>query len=205
MRWISDCLGVVASQRRRGLRPASGRPVRRWVGPIIFCLVAVAAAWGRPVAGQELSSTAVANVPHCFVTLAGQADLPSLEAGVIADIPIVEGQQVVENQLLLQLDDHKAQAELKVAQAKADAAKAKAKDNVNIRYSIAAAKVAKAKYNVNETANHNVPGFRPPGAAQRTVSEVPAKRSWPPRRPSSTAASPTRRPRPPRPKWNRPR
>ena len=107
------------------------------------------------------TSPAIANVPHCLVVLAEQADLPPQEAGVIQEIAVMEGQQVDENQLLLQLDDRKAQREQEVAEAKYDAAKAKAKDDINIRYAVAAAAVAKAEYEVNKKANADVPGSVP--------------------------------------------
>jgi multidrug efflux pump subunit AcrA (membrane-fusion protein) len=131
-------------------------PEIRWIA--LGCIALAVA--GRLAAADD-TSPAVANVPHCFVVLAEQADLPPQEAGVIQEIAAVEGQQVAEKQLLLQLDDRKAQREQEVAEAKYDAAKAKAQDDINIRYAVAAAAVAKAEYEVNKKANADVPGSVP--------------------------------------------
>ena len=87
--------------------------------------------------------------------------MPALEAGVIRDIPVHEGQQVAQNDLLLQLDDRKAVADEQVAEAKYNAAKAKADDDINIRYSVAAADVAKAEYESAVKGNQDVPNSTP--------------------------------------------
>ena len=139
------------------------------------------------------------------MALAEQADLPPQEAGVIQEIPVNEGQQVDEDQLLLQLDDRKAQKEQEVAEAKYDAAKAKAEDDINVRYAVAAAAVAKAEYDVNEKANARRSRFGPPGAAQRTVSQVQGDRTGHREGQARPARLPAKRPRSPRPKSKRPR
>lgn len=74
------------------------------------------------------------------------------------EIKAREGQQVDANQLLLQLDDRKAQRELEVAQAKFAVAQAKANDDINVRYAAAESEVAKAELEVNRNANTAVPG-----------------------------------------------
>ena len=125
---------------------------------LTLSFVAVAAL-GRLAIAQETASPTVANVPHCFVTLADQADLPPQEAGVIQEI--VGTGPVAEKQLLVQLDDRKAQREQDVAEAKYEAAKDKAEDDINIRYAIAAAEVAKAENAINLAANAAVPGSVP--------------------------------------------
>ena len=124
----------------------------------LLCFVVVATL-GRLAITQETALPTVANVPHCFVTLADQADLPPQEAGVIQEIAGTG--PVAEKQLLLQLDDRKAQREQDVAEAKYEAANDKAKDDINIRYAVAAAEVAQAEYKMNLDANAAVPGSVP--------------------------------------------
>ncbi len=109
-------------------------------------------------AATSPGSAATAAVPHCVVRLAEEADMPPQEAGVIQEIPVVFGQQVEKDQLLVQLDDGKAQKEQDVAQAKYDAAKAKADDDINHQYAIAAAAVAEADFDINKAANVQTPG-----------------------------------------------
>ena len=133
-----------------------GRHLR--FGLVLMACAAMAAA-GRLAAAQERTSPGapgIANVPHCVVALAEQADLPPQEAGVIQNIAVKEGDQVDKGQLLVQLDDGKAQKEQDVAQAKYDAAKAKAEDDINERYAVAAAAVAKADYTLHKNANAEV-------------------------------------------------
>ncbi len=126
----------------------------RW---IYLGFVAIAAL-GRLAAAQDTTSPGIAKVPGCLVALKEEADLPPQEAGVIQEIPVKEGDQVDKLQLLVQLDDGKAQKEQAVAQAKYDAAKAKAEYNINIRYAKAAAAVAKADYEINRKAVAEMPG-----------------------------------------------
>ena len=127
----------------------------RWIG---ICSIAVAAL-GGPAAAQKPAQSI--EVRDCSVVPAEQADILPLEAGLVQDIPVSEGQQVEKDQLLLQLDDSKAQQDQKVAEAKYKAAQLKADDDINIRYAIAAAAVAKAEYDVNKKANDDVPGAVP--------------------------------------------
>jgi multidrug resistance efflux pump len=104
-----------------------------------------------------------ARVPHCVITLAEQADLAPHEAGVLKEVNAREGQRIDAGQVLLQLDDSKAQQELKVAEAKLAAARIKADDDINIRYAKAAADVAKKDLERNQQSNHDVPGSVPRG------------------------------------------
>ena len=117
---------------------------------------------GQLAAAQELESPPTAAVvPNCVVAAAEQADLPPYEPGVLMLIKAHEGQQVDAKELLVQLDDRKAQRELEVAQAKFSAAQFKANDDINVRYASSAAEAAKAEYDVSVKANHDVPGTIP--------------------------------------------
>ena len=98
-------------------------------------LLAATIALSQLAAGQEVESPpTTAIVPDCVVAAAEQADLPPYEPGVLMQIKAHEGQQVDAKELLVQLDDRKAQRELEVAQAKFSAAQAKANDDINVRY-----------------------------------------------------------------------
>jgi multidrug efflux pump subunit AcrA (membrane-fusion protein) len=83
------------------------------------------------------------------------------ETGILKADPPKEGTHVHAGELVLQLEDTKAEAELKVAQAELFSAKTKAADDVNIRYSKAAAEVAKNELQFNKDANTAVPGSVP--------------------------------------------
>ncbi len=127
---------------------------------MIFSVLAVAAL-GRLAMAEDTAYPTAAILPNCIVAAADQADLPPQEVGVIKDIPVKEGQVVKKGQLLMQLDDRKAEKEQEVAEAKYAAALAKAQDDINIRYADAAAKVAQAESKVNLEANAKVPGSVP--------------------------------------------
>jgi multidrug efflux pump subunit AcrA (membrane-fusion protein) len=122
----------------------------------------VLAAGGRFASAQESASSGTINVPNCFVAVAEQADLPPLEAGVIREVAVHDGDLVAEHQLLVQLDDRKACCEQAVAQAKADAARTKAEAaDINIKYAKKAKEVADADFAGNKAANDKVPGSVP--------------------------------------------
>lgn len=125
---------------------------------IFVCLVAVAAL-DRPAVAQQPS---IARVPDCVVVLADQADLGPLEAGTIKDIKVAEGQMVGEKDLLVQLEDGKAQAELDVAVAKYHSAETKSQAaKINVEYATSANAVANQDYKVSQAANNNVKGSIP--------------------------------------------
>ncbi len=98
---------------------------------------------------------------RCVVAIAEQRDLSPREQGILKEEPTAQGKHVAAGQLVLQLDDTKAQQELNVAKAKYFAANTKAEDTVNIRYSKAAADTAKAELDFSEKANRGVPGTVP--------------------------------------------
>ena len=98
---------------------------------------------------------------RCNVVVAETAELSPREPGILKEEPIGVGKHVDAGQLVLQLDDMKAQQDLHVAQAKYEAARTKADDDVNIRYSKAAADVAKKELEYNKKANDRVPGTVP--------------------------------------------
>jgi multidrug resistance efflux pump len=128
---------------------------------LVLCFVAIAAL-ARLTGAAETTPPTVANVSHCVVAAADQADMPPQEAGVIDEIPVIEGQQVSKGELLVQLNASKAKAELNVAEAKLHAATTKAKaSDINVKYANAAEKVADAELQVNNKANQNYPGSVP--------------------------------------------
>ncbi len=136
-----------------------------------LALITLAAA-GRAVAADSPYAAAPTSARvRCVVNTAEQADLSPREAGVLKEDPIAEGKHVDAGQLVLQLDDTKAQQELRVAQAKYFAAKTKAEDDVNIKYSEAAAKVAESDLDFSQKANRGVPGTVP----QARINELKLK------------------------------
>jgi multidrug resistance efflux pump len=96
-----------------------------------------------------------------IVAIAEQADLSPREPGILKEVAATVGKRVTAGQLVLQLDDTKAQQERLVAEAKLRAAETKADDDVNIRYSKAAYDVAKREFDYNVEANRKVPGTVP--------------------------------------------
>ena len=140
----------------------------RYLSLALIILVAV----GRAVAVDSPYAAAPTSARvRCIVTFAEQADLSPREPGVLKENPIAVGEHVKAGQLVLQLDDMKAQQERNVAQAKFDAAKIKADDDVNIRYSKSAHDYAIKDLEYNNKANRNVPGTVP----QAKIDELTLK------------------------------
>ncbi len=124
--------------------------------------VIMLAAAGRAVAADNPYAAAPTSARvRCNVVAAETAELSPREPGILKEEPIGVGKHVDAGQLVLQLDDTKAQQDLRVAQAKLFAATTKANDDVNIKYSKAAADVAKKELEYNKKANDRVPGTVP--------------------------------------------
>ena len=127
--------------------------------PLAFITLIAA---GRAVAAENPYAAAPTSARvRCNVVNAKQAELSPREPGILKEDPIGVGEHVKAHQLVLQLDDTKAQQELLVARAKFDAAKIKADDDVNILYSQSAFEYAKKELDYNKKSNHDVPGSVP--------------------------------------------
>jgi multidrug efflux pump subunit AcrA (membrane-fusion protein) len=120
----------------------------------------VLASTGQIFAAENPAAPTSARV-RCVVAPAEHVDLSPREPGILKDDPVKPGTRVDVGQLVLQLDDTKAQQELNVAKAKFNAADIKAKDDVNILYSEAANRVAQKEFVYNTQANQKVPGSVP--------------------------------------------
>jgi len=112
-------------------------------------------------------------VVRCQVVAKQEANLSPREVGILDMIVGSEGRNttVDRGQIVLQLEDTKAQQELSVAKAKAEAAKIKADDNINEIYAAAAAGYAKKELEFNQKANRDVPGSVP----QAKIDELELK------------------------------
>ena len=146
--------------------------------------------------------------PTCriaFVALAEQADMPPQEAGVIQEIAVNEGEQVAEKQLLLQLDDRKAQREQDVAEAKYEAAKAKAERTTSTSAMPSPPRTWPRPSTKSTRKPTTTFPVRSPRCGSTNCNSSARRPNWPSRRPSSTGTSPPTRPRSPRPKSKPPR
>ncbi|MFZ5831836.1 MAG: efflux RND transporter periplasmic adaptor subunit [Planctomycetota bacterium] len=115
-------------------------------------IIAVAAAVfiGPPA---ESAPSQVVVVPKALVSVIDEAKVSAQEAGVLRELPVVEGQTVPEGALLAKLDDLDALAAQRVAQLKELVAKEEAASDVNVLYSTAAADYAQADYYAADEAN----------------------------------------------------
>jgi multidrug efflux pump subunit AcrA (membrane-fusion protein) len=97
-------------------------------------------------------------VKNCLVSLItnGEAMVPAREAGFLAELGAVEGQQVARGDLLGQIDDTQAKMEHKIAGFEYQAAKAEADSKVNVDYARATYNVAVADYNRGLDANRQM-------------------------------------------------
>ena len=86
---LRSCLAALRGEVKSAGIQGSRKTPAAILGQVLS-IVSMAAA-GRLAAAEE-TAAAVANVPHCVVVLAEQADLPPLEAGVILDVAATEGQ-----------------------------------------------------------------------------------------------------------------
>jgi multidrug resistance efflux pump len=140
-----------------------------------FGLLLTAAAWcvAIPAVAAEYAAPAATEPLRGLVVLAEEAELSPRETGILKEVAGSDGKttRVDAGQVVLQLDDTRAQAELKVAQAEYLAARTKADDFISIRYAEAAAEMAKKDLDFSVKANHDVPGSVP----QAKINEMQLK------------------------------
>jgi multidrug efflux pump subunit AcrA (membrane-fusion protein) len=108
-------------------------------------------------------------LPNCLLSLDEEVQVPAQEAGVLMAIPVRDGQQVSNGELLAQIDDTLSQAQRNVAYYKFKAAEREANDDVSVRYATAAAAVANAEYLQAEEANSKVKGAFPQAEVRRLL------------------------------------
>jgi len=124
---------------------------------IVFLSRIAAAAGAEPLsAGAVPPSDAPAS--HCHAVLFEKADLSPQEPGTIREIKVAAGQHVAKDELLLQLDDSKVLAELRVAERKLEAANTKFEAaDINVEYATSAKDYADQDLKILKNANENTP------------------------------------------------
>jgi multidrug resistance efflux pump len=135
---------------------------------IAACTLFIAA---RAAAADYSTAADKLRVQHCDVVIAEEADLSPRETGILKKIAVKKETQVDAGQIVFQLEDTKAQAELNVAKAKLFAAKTKADDDINIRYATKAAEVAVKELDYNTKSNQRMAGSVP----QARIDELELK------------------------------
>jgi len=118
---------------------------------------------GQPVAvSAQLPAppaSASANAPmRCLVSLIQEVAVPAREPGVLKALIVKEGDLVMPDQLLAQIDDTRAQMQLTAAKLKLQVARKQAENTTNVEYARAASDVAKAEWIQADDANKKVPG-----------------------------------------------
>lgn len=126
-------------------------------------LTLATAAFGPGAAGRDVP------VEHCLVSLIEEAQVPAQEPGVLMKIPVREGSQVRQGDLLAQIDDTRAHMQQRVAELEFKVANEQATNDINVRYAAAAAKVAEAEYEEGLEANSKVTGTVPQAEIRRLL------------------------------------
>lgn len=100
---------------------------------------------------------------RCSIKPRGEDDvrIPAQQAGVLMEMPVTEGSQVSQGDLLALIDDREAKAALQVAIYGLQSAEQKAKEDIEIRYAQAAAAVAEVDLRQDQKANLAQPGAIP--------------------------------------------
>jgi len=109
-----------------------------------------------PVTGAQGNTTTAEGlvVPRCRIKLVDEATIASGRTGVLANMPVREGDLIKKDQLVAQLIDDVAKAAL-------DVATKEAANDVEIRYAEKAAEVAQAEYEAYVQANRRNPNTYP--------------------------------------------
>uniref|UniRef100_A0A7C4L0N9 HlyD family efflux transporter periplasmic adaptor subunit n=1 Tax=Bellilinea caldifistulae TaxID=360411 RepID=A0A7C4L0N9_9CHLR len=139
-------------------------------GMMLGLLLTAAAPAGAAAAGDRAGALPnELTLDHCLVSIIDEAQVPSQESGVIAELLVKEGQAVRAGDLLFRLDDLSARAAYRVAEFKWQQAEKEAKSDVSVRFSQASADVARANYDAANEANRRSPN---------TFSQTEMREKW---------------------------
>ena len=130
-------------------------------------LTAILLLLGAGESADDSTSTQVARLSRCLVSLVEEVEVPAQEPGQLIAVEAREGLEVEAGQLLAQIDDQQAQQARKLATIEHRSAQEKAINDVNVRYSKAASDVAEAEYDQALEANGKVRGTFPEAEVRR--------------------------------------
>jgi multidrug efflux pump subunit AcrA (membrane-fusion protein) len=116
-----------------------------------------------------LQAADTVTLPNCFLSPDAEVQVPAQEPGVLLKIPVREGQQIAEGDLLAQIDDIVPRMQYNIAGFKLKVAEKEAADDVSIRYANAAAQVAEAEYFQAMEANRKVASTVPQAEVRRLL------------------------------------
>ncbi len=116
-----------------------------------------------------LQAADTVTLPNCFLSPDAEVQVPAQEPGVLMKIPVREGQQIAEGDLLAQIDDIVPRMQHNIAGFKLKVAEREAADDISTRYASAAAKVAEAEYFQAIEANQKVAGTVPQAEVRRLL------------------------------------
>ena len=114
---------------------------------------------GRPVtASAQLTAQPANGSIRCLVSLIEEVAVPAREPGVLKTLIAKEGDMVMPEQLLAQIDDTRAKMQVTAAALKLKVARTQAANRTPIEYAKATSEVAKAEYWQAIEANEKVRG-----------------------------------------------
>lgn len=96
------------------------------------------------------------HVPKCLVVLIDQSQVAAQESGVLSEVFVHAGQQVVKDQLLAKVDDNLAILQRNVAEAEFKVAEKESKNYISVQYAEATAKVAYRECRRHQEANAKI-------------------------------------------------
>ncbi len=126
---------------------------------LVVCLIAQN---GTTSPGSGATSDNPVLAP-CLIRLKSENEIriPAQEAGVLIEMPVIEGTKVNKGDLLARIDDREAKATLQITEYALDSANKKAEEDIEIRYAQAAEAVAKVDLIQDQKANITQPGAVP--------------------------------------------
>jgi len=126
--------------------------------PALISFVAALALTGPSDVGRGDAASPDAKLPYCLVSLIDEARVPAQEKGVLVSLNVHEGNQVLAEGLLAQIDDREARMSKRIAVLEQKASKEEAENDIEVRFTRAAADVAEAEYLEALEANRRVKG-----------------------------------------------
>lgn len=138
-------------------------PIFQGTAVLSLSALLLAAALAAPAAEPRAAGHPAGDItlPDCTVTASRRIAVAAREAGMLEDVKVKEGDQVMDGQMLAQIDDKRAQSEYAGAVYKYEEEDAQAKKDIDVQFARAAADVAWAQLQTSVEANSKVPGAVP--------------------------------------------
>jgi multidrug resistance efflux pump len=130
----------------------------KYTTPLLAAMTLVSLTAIRAEAQPATTNNNQIRIRHCVVSIVHEAQVPAEEGGVIRGLPVKEGDEIKQGELLAQIDDTEAQLRRDYAEFEYASAQKEASNDVNVRAARKTKEVAEAEHDEGVEINRKSPG-----------------------------------------------